>query len=117
VTYGIGAVLLIAALLGGAFLLRSRNGQDEEKAWTQAAPGGMPAMPSMSAQPAVAMPDFSAQPAVQQPVAAVQQPVAAVQPAPVADPAREYYNSLLTQGYPAADALGYTQQYYPGFQG
>jgi len=40
-----------------------------------------------------------------------------VQPAPVADPARDYYNGLLTQGYPAPDALAYTQQYYPGFQG
>jgi hypothetical protein len=33
-----------------------------------------------------------------------------------ADPARTYYEGLLAQGYPAADALGYTQQYYPTFQ-
>jgi hypothetical protein len=85
-------------------------------------------MPSMSAQPAaVAMPNFAAQPVAQpaaQPLAQqvysatipqVAQPV--VQPAPVADPARDYYNGLLTQGYPAPDALAYTQQYYPGFQG
>ena len=127
-TYGIGGILLIAAILGGMFLLRGRSGQDEEKAWTQSAPGAMPPMPSMSAQPAaVAMPNFAAQPVAQpaaQPLAQqvysatipqVAQPV--VQPAPVADPARDYYNGLLTQGYPAPDALAYTQQYYPGFQG
>jgi hypothetical protein len=45
----------------------------------------------------------------------VVQPVA--QPAPAADPARAYYDGLLAQGYPAPDALGYTQQYYPAFQG
>ena len=26
-----------------------------------------------------------------------------------------YYNGLINQGYPAEQALGYTQQYYPGF--
>jgi hypothetical protein len=102
-----------------------------DKAWDQ--PDGMPSMPPMGAQPAavampnfsaqpaaVAMPNFNAQPVAQQPAAAyvapavVEQPVA--QPAPVADPARDYYNSLLSQGYPSADAQGYTQQYYPGFQ-
>jgi hypothetical protein len=130
-TYGIGGVLLIAALIGGAFVLRGRNGSEMDKAWDQ--PDGMPSMPPMGAQPAavampnfsaqpaaVAMPNFNAQPVAQQPAAAyvapavVEQPVA--QPAPVADPARDYYNSLLSQGYPSADAQGYTQQYYPGFQ-
>ena len=33
------------------------------------------------------------------------------------DPAREYYNSLLAQGYDAASATQYTAQHYPGFQG
>ena len=48
------------------------------------------------------------------PVAAA--PVAA---APVAapDPAQEYYNSLLAQGYDAQSASQYTSQHYPGFQG
>ena len=26
-----------------------------------------------------------------------------------------YYDGLIAQGYPAEQALGYTQQYYPGF--
>ncbi|DAC30627.1 MAG TPA: hypothetical protein HA356_07275 [Candidatus Poseidoniaceae archaeon] len=129
--YGMGGLVLIGLLAGGAFFLRGRSGEDEEKAWAQPNAGGMPPMPSMSAQPAaVAMPNFAAQPVVQpavQPMAQqmysasipqVVQPVAQVaQPAPVADPARDYYNGLLAQGYPAADALGYTQQYYPAFQG
>ena len=38
------------------------------------------------------VPDFNAQPAVAQP-----------------DPAREYYNGLLAQGYPHEDAVRYTQ--------
>ena len=131
VVYGIGGLVLIGLLAGGAFLLRGRNGDDEQKAWAQPTAGGMPPMPSMSAQPAaVAMPNFAAQPVAQpavQPIAQqvysaaipqVAQPVAQVaQPAPVADPARDYYNGLLAQGYPAADALGYTKQYYPAFQG
>jgi len=71
-----------------------------------------------AATPAVAMPDFAAQPAAVAPavVAPVAQPVA--QPAPVQpDPAREYYNGLVAQGYPQASAVQYTQQYYPTFQG
>ena len=124
-TYGFGGLVVIALLAGGAFFLRGRNGVEEEKAWDQPHSGGMPPMPLMSAQPAaaVAMPNFAAQPVVQpmaQQVYAAQipqvvQPVA--QPAPAADPARAYYDGLLAQGYPAPDALGYTQQYYPAFQG
>jgi hypothetical protein len=39
--------------------------------------------------------------------------------APVAapNPAQEYYNGLVAQGYDAATATQYTQQHYPGFQG
>ena len=124
-TYGFGGLVVIALLAGGAFFLRGRNGVEGEKAWAQPHADGMPPMPSMSAQPAaaVAMPNFAAQPVVQ-PMAQqayvaqipqVAQPVA--QPAPAADPARAYYDGLLAQGYPAPDALGYTQQYYPAFQG
>ena len=87
--------------------------------------GAMPAMPNMGAQPAVMMPSYAATPAptagmpnmYAQPAA---QPVAApvAQPAPVQpDPAREYYNGLIAQGYPQANAIQYTQQYYPTFQG
>jgi hypothetical protein len=140
--YGFGALVVIAALVGGAFFLRGRSGNEEEKAWNQSQgalpgmppmggqPAGGVAMPDFSAQPvasAVAVPNFAAQPVAQQPAATyaapaveaapvAQQPVA--QPAPVAaDPARTYYEGLLAQGYPAPDALGYTQHYYPAFQG
>lgn len=68
-----------------------------------------------AATPAVAMPNFAAQP-VAAAVAPAVVPVA--QPAPVQpDPAREYYNGLIAQGYPQANAIQYTQQYYPTFQG
>ena len=84
----------------------------------------MPEMPNMGAQPtqAVAMPDFSAQPtqAVAQQYAApiAMAPAVVAQPQPVAqpDPARDYYNGLVAQGYPSADAMTYTRQYYPEFQ-
>ena len=130
--YGLGGLVLIAALVGGAFFLRGRN-DEEQKAYQSL--DGMPSMPPMGAQPAavampdfsaqpaaVAMPDFTAQPVAQQPTAAYTAPAVAAatpvaQPQPVAaDPARTYYEGLLAQGYPAADALGYTQQYYPTFQ-
>ncbi|MEC8708165.1 MAG: thrombospondin type 3 repeat-containing protein, partial [Candidatus Thermoplasmatota archaeon] len=116
-----GGVGLVVALVLVGLIMRRRGRKEEDKTW--AAPGGMP---DFSAQPsAVAMPDFSAQPAVAQPMYA-QQPtpaVAAVQPAmvtpPVAqpDPAREYYNGLLAQGYPHDDAVRYTQQYFQQFRG
>ena len=116
-----GGVGLVVALVLVGLIMRRRGRKEEDKTW--AAPGGMP---DFSAQPsAVAMPDFSAQPAVAQPMYA-QQPtsaVAAVQPAvappPVAqpDPAREYYNGLLAQGYPHEDAVRYTQQYFQQFRG
>ena len=38
------------------------------------------------------------------------------QPAQV-DPAREYYQNLVNQGYPHEHAVAYTQQYFPGFVG
>ena len=34
-----------------------------------------------------------------------------------ADPAREYYQNLVNQGYPHEHAVAYTQQYFPGFVG
>lgn len=55
-----------------------------------------------------------AMPVIGAPVAA---PVAAAHPPMAApDPAREYYNSLLGQGYDAATAASHTNQHYPGFQ-
>jgi len=73
------------------------------------APGG--AVPMMGAPVAAAEP--MAAPVAAAPVAAA--PVVA---APVAapNPAQEYYNGLLTQGYDAASAAQYTAQHYPGFQ-
>ncbi|MDE0707479.1 MAG: hypothetical protein OSB33_00870 [Candidatus Poseidoniales archaeon] len=75
--------------------------------------GGMVGMGApVAGAPGGAIPVMGA-PVAAQPMAA---PVAA---APVAqpDPAREYYNGLLTQGYDAASATQYTAQHYPGFQG
>jgi len=85
-----------------------------------ATPAPAVGMPNMGAQPAatpaVAMPNFAAQPVAAAVASAVVAPVA--QPAPIqADPAREYYNGLIAQGYPQANAIQYTQQYYPTFQG
>jgi hypothetical protein len=147
---GIGAVVVLAAIgvIAFMFIRKPDEAGGEVKSWndgTFAPMGGAPAVPNMSAQPAVmmpnysntpapvagmpnmhaqpaaaavAMPNFSAQPAAQ-PVAAVPAAVAPVaQPAPVQpDPAREYYNGLIAQGYPQESAMQYTQQYYPAFQG
>ena len=143
---GIGAVVALAVIAGLAFFfIRKPDEEVVDKNWNDGnfAPMGsaMPAMPNMAAQPTVLMPNYSnttppvaggmpnmaAQPAAAvampnmaaQPVQAAQpavQPVA--QPAPVQpDPAREYYNGLIAQGYPQESALQYTQQYYPAFQG
>lgn len=118
---GVGLVVVLA-LVG--ILMRRRNG-DEVKEWGQEAPVAMPdfsAQPGMYGQPptqSYAQPVAQYNPAqsVVQP-AAVAQPVA-TQPGPAVqpDPARDYYNSLLAQGYPPADAMRYTQQYYGHFQG
>ena len=139
---GIGAVVALAVIAGLAFFfIRKPDGEVVDKNWNDGnfAPmgGAMPAMPNMAAQPTVLMPNYSntaapvaggmpnmaAQPAAAvampnmaaQPVQAAQP---AAQPAPVQpDPAREYYNGLIAQGYPQESALQYTQQYYPAFQG
>ena len=47
----------------------------------------------------------------------VSQPQAYAQPAATPDPAREYYQNLVSQGYPHEHAVAYTQQYFPGFNG
>ena len=125
---GIGGIIALVVVVGLTVLfLRKPDEDGVEKSWNDglSAPmgGAMPTMaPNMYAQPAaaaaaaVAMPNFSAQPVAQQPVAA--QSFAVAQPAQVQpDPAREYYNGLMAQGYPHADAVQYTQHYYPTFQG
>ena len=48
---------------------------------------------------------------LQQQQTVVQSPVA--QP----DPARDYYQGLVNQGYPHEHAVAYTQQYFPEFNG
>ena len=39
------------------------------------------------------------------------------QSVPPSDPAREYYQNLVNQGYPHEHAVAYTQQYFPNFMG
>ncbi len=39
------------------------------------------------------------------------------QPTGQSDPARDYYQNLVSQGYPHEHAVAYTQQYFPSFQG
>ena len=135
---GIAIVAVIAGLVF-FFVRKSDDGTKVNKDWNSgnlAQMGGtMPAMPNMAAQPTVMVPDYTNTPApvagaatqqmyaqpqqVAQPaVQAVAQPQLVAQPAPVQpDPAREYYNGLIAQGYPPASAMQYTQHYYPAFQG
>ena len=115
---GISVVLIIIGAIAFVMLRRKPEGV-QDKSWTAGSP--MPEMPNMGAQPtqAVAMPNMGAQPVAQQYVAPVAiAPAVVAQPQPVAqpDPARDYYNGLVAQGYPAADAMAYTRQYYPAFQ-
>ena len=118
---GISVVLILIGVIAFV-MLRSKPEEGQDKSWTAGSP--MPEMPNMGAQPtqAVAMPDFSAQPtqAVAQqyaaPVAMAPAVVAQTQPVAQPDPARDYYNGLVAQGYPSADAMTYTRQYYPEFQ-
>ena len=133
---GISVVLIIIGVIAFV-MLRSKPEEVQDKSWTAGSP--MPEMPNMGAQPtqAVAMPNMGAQPVAQQyaaPVAiapavvAQPQPVAqqyaapvaiapavVAQPQPVAqpDPARDYYNGLVAQGYPSADAMTYTRAVLP----
>jgi len=119
-TYVIGGVgLLILAGIAALLFVRFR-GEDETKEWANAA--AQVAMPNFQAQPAaqVATPNFQAQPAAQVATPNFQaQPAAQVSPQPMAmpDPARDYYNGLLAQGYPHAEAIRYTQQYFQEFRG
>ena len=99
--FGLGCCFLIFGLIFGLTI--------NDKSQTVIVQGGgggqMVGTPVVAAGGAVPM--------MGAPVAA---PVAA---APVAqpDPAQEYYNSLLAQGYDAQSASQYTSQHYPGFQG
>jgi hypothetical protein len=87
--------------------------------------------PAVVAQPQPVAQQYAAPVAIAPAVVAQPQPVAqqyaapvaiapavVAQPQPVAqpDPARDYYNDLVAKGYPSADAMTYTKQYYPEFQ-
>ena len=102
---GVG-VLILAGI--AVLVVVRRKGEDETKIWADAVAGQV-AMPNFQAQPAaqVAMQNFQAQPVAQVPP----------QPMAMPDPARDYYNGLLAQGYPHAEALSYTQQYFQEFRG
>ena len=113
---GVGLVVLLA-LIG--FFMRGRRPKSDNAAWEIPPTVGMP---DFNAQPAavspgyaapVAMPDFNAQPAQ----AAVASQPAYAPPVAQPDPAREYYNSLIAQGYPHDDAVRYTKQYFNQFHG
>lgn len=122
---GGGVGLVVALALLGLFL-RRRGGKEDDKAWStpvgmpdfSAQPGAM-AVPDFSAQPTTAQPVYTQQitPTAQQPHPAAVQPMAVPPPAAQPDPAREYYNGLLAQGYPHEDAVRYTQQYFQQFRG
>lgn len=115
---GVGLVALLVVV---GVIMRGRRPKKDNTAWEVPPNVGMPdfnAQPAAAAQASygmqasyaapVAMPDFNAQPtAAQAPVAPVVQP----------DPARDYYNSLIAQGYPHEDAVRYTQQYFNQFRG
>lgn len=114
---GVGLVVVLA-LVG--LMMRGRKPKEDIAGWEIPPSVGMPdfnAQPSAAVQQGyaapVAMPDFNTQPA------ATAQPAYAAPVAPAAqpDPAREYYNSLIAQGYPHDDAVRYTQQYFAQFHG
>ena len=99
--FGLGGCLLLLGLILGLTI----NDKSQTGIIQGGGGGQMVGTPVVAAGGAVPM--------VGAPMAA---PVAA---APMAqpDPAQEYYNSLLAQGYDAQSASQYTSQHYPGFQG
>ena len=111
--FGGGACLLLLGLILGLTI--------NDKSQTVVVQGGGGGMVGMGA-PAVGAPG-GAVPMMGAPVAAAEPMAAPVAAAPVAaapvaapNPAQEYYNGLLSQGYDAASATQYTAQHYPGFQ-
>ena len=58
-----------------------------------------------------------AQPHQQNNMIQVKQPQAYPQQTVQSDPAREYYQNLVNQGYPHEHAVAYTQQYFPNLTG
>ena len=106
-TYAVGGIgLVILAGIGAVLFVRGKSDNETEQFLNSVE---QVAMPNFQAQPAgqVAMPNFQAQPVAQ----------VAPQPAAMPDPARDYYNGLLAQGYPHDEAVRYTQQYFQEFRG
>ena len=101
---GGGAVLLIL-VLGSLLFLRNKRGAEQYQLQT------LEGNQYMGYQGAVQQ----SGPPVQNFQQTSQQP----QPAVInQDPAAvEYYNALIAQGYPHANAVAYTQQYFPHFVG
>ena len=110
---GVIALLVILAVAG--FVLKGRGGSMQEEKYhvtelNMFAPQyaaqpqqSFAGYPAQTTAPPMMQPAYAGQPAYSPPVA---------QP----DPAREYYNGLIAQGYPHDEAMRYTVQYYPHFQ-
>ena len=94
-----GGGVIIIIILGVLLFVRNRN---PNKAYDNV--NGHYPMQQQMYQPIQ-------QPVLQQQQTVVQSPVA--QP----DPARDYYQGLVNQGYPHEHAVAYTQQYFPEFNG
>jgi len=105
---GVGVVFILA-LLG--LLVRRRGRADVPLTKAPVMLPDFTAQPMTYATPPTAAPAYVGAP--------VATPPANVPPPPgfEPDPAREYYNGLIAQGYPPQEAMQYTQQYYNHFRG
>ena len=101
-----GGGVLILVIIGSLFFLRGRNSSKQYNTMQM----------NQMGQQNYGM--VHQQPLQQQNYAAVTQNQSyPQQPVVQADPAREYYQNLVNQGYPHENAVAYTQQYFPGFMG
>jgi hypothetical protein len=100
--------LVVLALAGAGFMM-TRKGE-----------GVVKQIPDVTMhqpmQQQVVMPAAQQNPYVQPTQTQTYAQVAEAPPVPQPDPAREYYNGLIAQGYPSESAASYTAQYFPGFQ-
>ena len=100
-----GGGILILIVIGSLLIIRNRGGDKQYS--------GLDMSHQMHQQTSMTY----AQPHQQNNMIQVSQPQAYAQPAATPDPAREYYQNLVSQGYPHEHAVAYTQQYFPGFNG
>ena len=100
--------LVVLALAGAGFMM-TRKGE-----------GIVKQIPDVTMhqpmQQQVVMPAAQQNPYVQPTQTQTYAQVAEAPPVAQPDPAREYYNGLIAQGYPSESAASYTAQYFPGFQ-